>query len=246
MRGGNSLDFDRHVTIFSREGRLLQIEYSFKASTNFSPTCVGTKGIDTVCGVIDCKNIELLNDRYELPDYFLITENIGCICSGYPSDVIMFHSYLIDEASNYFNKFKQSISIEYLTKKISEKNQARTQYAFTRPLGIKTILLGIDNDLGPKLYKLDSSGYSNSHLICAIGEKENEINNYILKKSKFYISNKLSHFMTVINTVLLLQKVLKHDIKATDLKIIICKTKQKIKILNEVEIDKYLSYLDSI
>jgi 20S proteasome subunit alpha 1 len=181
-----------------------------------------------------------------MPDHIsIIDENIGCICSGYSSDVIMYRNYLIDEASNYFRKFKQNISIEYLTKKISEKNQTRTQYAFTRPLGIKTILLGIDNELGPKLYKIDPSGYSNSHLICAIGEKENEINNYILKKSKFYISTKISHFITVTNTVLLLQKVLKYDIKATDLKIIICRSNQKIKILDENEIDKYLSYLEN-
>ena len=246
MRGGNSLDFDRHITIFSKEGRLFQVEYAFKASSNFSPTCIGTKGIDTVCGIIDCRHIELLNDRYCLPDYFLINESIGCICSGYPSDVIMFHNNLIDEAFNYFKKFKQNISIEYLTRKISEKNQMRTQYAYTRPLGIKTILMGIDHELGPKLFKLDSSGYANSHLICAIGEKEKEVNNYILKKSKFYVSAKFSYFMTIANTVLLLQKVLKYDIKATDLKVIVCKSKEKIRILNENEIDKYLLYLENI
>ena len=246
MRRGNSVSFDRHVTVFSREGRLLQVEYSFKASTNFSPTSIGAKGIDTVCGIIDCKHIEFLYDRFLLPDYFFINENIGCICSGYPSDILMFHNYLIDESSIYFDKFKQNIPVEYLVKKISQKVQARTQYAYTRPLGIKIIILGIDSDLGPKLYKLDSSGYSNSHLSCAIGEKENEINNYILKKSKFYVSNILSHFMTITNTILLLQKVLKYDIKATDLKLIICTTKKKIRLLCDSEVDKYLLYLENI
>ena len=83
-------------------------------------------------------------------------------------------------------------------------------------------------------------------MICAIGEKENEINNYILKKSKFYVSNILSHFMTITNTILLLQKVLKYDIKATDLKLIICTTKKKIRLLCDSEVDKYLLYLENI
>jgi 20S proteasome subunit alpha 1 len=246
MRGGGISNFDRHVTVFSQEGRLFQVEYAFKASNNFSPTCIGIKGLDTVCGVVESKNTELLYDRYGMPDNFFINDNIGCICSGYPSDVLMFRNYLIDEASNYFIKFKQNIPIEYLTRKISEKNQINTQYAFSRPMGIKTIILGIECDLGPKLYKLDSSGYSSSQLICAIGEKENEINNYILKKSKFYVSHTFSHLITVTNTILLLQRVLKYDIKATDLKVIISTNKQKLKILSDYEVDRYLVYLENI
>jgi 20S proteasome subunit alpha 1 len=246
-RGNTSYNFDRYVTIFSQEGRLFQIEYALKASNNFNSTSIGVKGVDTVCGIIDNKNIELLNDQYNISNYFFINDNIGCICSGLPGDILMFNQSAIEEASEYFNKFRQNISIEYLTKKISEKNQINTQYSYTRPLGVKSIILGIENEIGPKVYKLDSSGYFNSHLVCAIGEKEHEINKYVLKKSKYYISNNFPHLITVANSILLLQRVLKNDIKSTDLKIIVSTIKRKqIKTLTQSEIDRYLVYLESL
>jgi hypothetical protein len=53
--------------------------------------------------------------------------------------------------------------------------QVYTQHAYMRPLGVSAILLAIDEERGPQLYKTDPAGYFVGYKAVAAGQKEQEV-----------------------------------------------------------------------
>ena len=74
--------------------------------------------------------------------------------------------------------------MSYLANRMADKAQLNTQHAWMRPFGVATLLIGIDEELGPQLYKVDPAGSFIGYQAAAAGEKDLEATSLLEKKFK--------------------------------------------------------------
>lgn len=237
-RGGSG--YDRHITIFSPEGRLYQVEYAFKAVKQSGHTSIGIRGNDCVCFVTQKKVPDKLVDPNSVSRLFKVTKYIGILVTGLPADARSIVQNARQQAAEFRFKFGYEIPVDYLAKVLADKAQVYTQHAYMRPLGVVTMLIAIDEEKGPSLFKVDPAGYYVGYKATAVGAKETEATNLLEKKMK--ASPSLSYEATVQLAIATLQSVLSEEFKSTEIEVGVVRTgtDPSFKVLTPEEIDTFL------
>ena len=177
----DAMGYDRAITMFSPDGRLLQVEYA-KETVNQGTSAIGVLYKEGVLLVVDKRILEKLVIPSSVEKIMQIDEHVCAAISGLPSDgrVLIERAQMV--AQNHRNTFDESIDIKTVVKDICNQKQAFTQYGGMRPFGVSLLIAGVDDK--PRLYMTEVSGIFFEMKAVAIGENSRIITNYLNKNYK--------------------------------------------------------------
>ncbi|KAG8073698.1 hypothetical protein GUJ93_ZPchr0006g45215 [Zizania palustris] len=240
MSRGTGAGYDRHITIFSPEGRLYQVEYAFKAVKSAGVTSIGVRGKDSVCVVTQKKVPDKLLDQTSVTHLFPITKYVGLLATGLTADARSLVYQARNEAAEFRFKWGYEMPVDVLAKWIADKAQVYTQHAYMRPLGVVAMVLGYDEEKNAQLFKCDPAGHFFGHKATSAGLKEQEAINFLEKKMKD--DPQFTYEETVQIAISALQSVLQEDFKATEIEVgIVMKEDRVFRALTTEEIEQHLT-----
>lgn len=190
--------YDEDPTIFSPDGRLLQVEYA-RETIKKGSTTVGLKFKDGVL-IIAYKNISSnLIEINSMDKIYQINENIICSYVGLSADARHLINYSQKIAATHKIWYDEEIIVKDLVENISEYKHLFTTYNAFRPFGLVLIIAGIDSK-GIHLYGTDPSGTFLGYKAICEGNKNDKILKYFDKNYKEnFTKEKAIKF--VINTI---------------------------------------------
>ncbi|MFO8015907.1 MAG: archaeal proteasome endopeptidase complex subunit alpha [Candidatus Woesearchaeota archaeon] len=176
------MGYDRAITMFSPDGRLLQVEYA-KKTVKQGSTAIGLACKDGVLLVTDKRIIDPLIVAESVEKIFKIDDHIGATAAGILSDARVLIERAQLKAQQHQVTFDTQIDVLSVVKDICDLKQICTQSGGLRPFGVSLLVVGIDAK-GPSLYETDPTGIFFRYNAAVIGEGEQKIESILQKEYK--------------------------------------------------------------
>ena len=179
------MGYDRTSTMFSPDGRLLQVEYA-KKTVKQGTAALGIVYKDGVLLIADKRILDKLIVRESVEKVFQIDDNIGAAASGILSDarVLINRAQLICQQHRV--TYDEPLDVHSLVKEICDLKQAFTQYGGARPFGVSLLVAGANS--APNLFVTDPTGIYFEYKATAIGESEDELKDFLNKRYRDNLS----------------------------------------------------------
>jgi proteasome alpha subunit len=175
------MGYDRAITVFSPDGRILQVEYARKTVNQGTPA-VGITYKNGVILLAIRKVLDKLTVIDSIEKVVPADDHIGITMAGLIGD----GRVLIDRARQVAQRHKitydEPIDVVNLVKDICNFKQQHTQYGGIRPFGISLLIAGLDGH--PRLFVTEPSGIYFEYKATAIGERSVDVMKYLEKNYK--------------------------------------------------------------
>ncbi|MEE9525003.1 MAG: archaeal proteasome endopeptidase complex subunit alpha [Candidatus Woesearchaeota archaeon] len=230
------MGYDRAITMFSPEGRLLQVEYA-KKTVKQGATAIGMVCKDGVLLVTDKRLIDKLIVPEATEKIFQVDDNVATTAAGILSDARVLIERAQLTAQQHKVTYDSPIDVLTVVKDICDLKQITTQSAGLRPFGVSLLVAGVDEDGEARLFETDPTGIYFQYKAAAIGEGETEVEEILHKKYKDDMT--IEEGLKLAVRALL--KVVGNSFSGERLDIVtITKDRKRYKKLSKVEIDKIL------
>src|SRR3989344_5354967 len=174
------MGYDRSSTMFSPDGRLLQVEYAKKAVRQ-GTTSLGIVCKDGVLLLADKRILEKLMIGQSIEKVFQVDDHIGASATGFLMDgrVLIERAQVIAQQNKV--TYDTPIDLLSLVKDVANLKQAYTQFGGGRPFGVSILFAGVDDDEA-KLYVTDVTGMYFQYKATAVGESEVQVKEILEKE----------------------------------------------------------------
>lgn len=180
------MGYDRAITMFSPDGRLLQVEYA-KKTVKQGSTAIGMVYDKGVLLVTDKRIVDKLIIADSVEKIFQIDSHIIATAAGILSDARVLMERAQVNAQQNKVTYDTNIEVVSVVKDICNLKQVCTQSGGLRPFGVSLLVAGIDRK-GPSLYQTDPTGIYFQYKAAVIGEGDGEIEEILLKEYKDQMS----------------------------------------------------------
>lgn len=176
------MGYDRAITMFSPDGRLLQVEYA-KKTVRLGNTAIGIACKDGVVLVTDKRIVDKLVVAKAIEKIFVIDDHIIATAAGILSDARVLVERAQGKAQENHVTYDSPIDTLTVVKDMCSLKQLCTQSGGLRPFGVSLLVAGVDED-GVKLFLTDPTGLYYQYKAAVIGEGESEIQEVLHKEYK--------------------------------------------------------------
>jgi len=176
------MGYDRAITMFSPDGRLLQVEYA-KKTVRLGNTAVGINCKDGILLVTDKRIFDKLVVAESIEKIFTIDNHIMTTAAGIIADARVLVERAQQKAQNNKVTFDSPIDTLSVVRDIASLKQMCTQSGGLRPFGVSMLIAGIDEN-GSSLYLTDPTGSYYEFRAIAIGEGETDVQEELQKHYK--------------------------------------------------------------
>jgi proteasome alpha subunit len=179
----DKMGYDRSITMFSPDGRLLQVEYA-KKTVKQGSTAIGIACKDGIVLISDKRVTSKLMVPDTIEKTFRIDDHIATTAAGIISDARVLVDRAQLKAQQHAVTYDSMIDVISVVKDICDLKQICTQSAGLRPFGVSLLVGGVENDGSIKLFLTEPYGLYFQYKAAVIGEGEAEIEPELQKKYK--------------------------------------------------------------
>lgn len=179
----DKMGYDRSITMFSPDGRLLQVEYA-KKTVKQGSTALGIACRDGVVLVVDKRITSKLLVPEAIEKMFKIDDHIGATAAGIISDARVLVDRAQLRAQQHAVTYDSKIDVLSIVKEMCDLKQVCTQSAGLRPFGVSMLVAGVEEDGSVKLFLTEPYGLYFQYKAVVIGEGEMEVEEILQKKYK--------------------------------------------------------------
>jgi proteasome alpha subunit len=173
------MGYDRAITMFSPDGRLLQVEYA-KKTVRLGNTAIGMVCSDGALLVTDKRLVDKLVVPEAIEKIWQVDDHVMATAAGILSDARILVERAQEKATGYRATYDSPIDILSIVKDICNLKQFCTQSGGLRPFGVSLLIAGVDES-GLKLFQTDPTGLFYQYKAVVIGEGETEVEEILHK-----------------------------------------------------------------